>query len=299
MSEKFVPIPTGQIERETTISDESKLLSETSGYDDSSSALNKGFNMAFLPLLVEVVGLNYKALVGRMKKNIIWIGPLFIIWMILWTVPMMKWYTMPPALHKLGSLIIFLTATYNGFIGKAVYLSTISRNFIPWGKDIKSGRGGALAKRLSRGIGIIVKSIQDGKQHALGLLVASAGLGLFASNILTRNNKPDKYLVCLMLALAIIDDLSKGRGNVVLQMITAIIKDFRKLIQSKTVTTLRSGYIAGAGFALGLSLAFIPGQLANSYYSKVGMVMGTIVFVIGIVLMVVFKSTGGNHETTK
>lgn len=296
MSDKVIPKPLGIIERETTIALDEKPKGDLS---ESILTQEKGFTMAFTPLLVEVVGSNYRALIGRMKKNFIWIIPLFIVWMFLWTVPMMKWYTMPVSLHKLGSLLIFLTATYNGFIGKAVFLSTISRTFIPWGRQIKSGQGLQIIKRLQRGITIAVKAIAAGKQHALGLFIASAGLGLFISNILTRNNKIDKYFVCLLFAIAILDDLSKGRGNIVLQMITALIRDIRKVVKSKTVTTLRTGYIAGSGFAVGLALAFIPGQFANSYTSKVGMAMGTVVFVIGIVLMLVFKSTGGGHAKSE
>ena len=299
MSEKIVPVPTGQIERESNSnSDDSEQHVNTLQADDILHS-EKSFNMAFLPLLVDVVGANYRALVGRFRKNFIWVLPLFVVWMFLWTVPMMKWYTMPASLHKLGSLIIFLTATYNGFIGKAVYLTTISRNFIPMGKQVAKGNGMQVLNRLGRGIGIAFKALKDGKEHAIGLFVASAGIGLFISNILTRNNKPDKYLVCLMLALAILDDLSKGRGNVVLQMITALIRDIRKLTKSKSITSIRTGYIAGTGFALGLSLAFIPGQFANSYTSKVGMLMGTVVFVVGVVLIIVFKATGGTHDTTQ
>ena len=295
MSEKIIPIPSGQIERETTIVLEDGDARTDGDLGEEILTQEKDFTLAFMPLLMDVVSSNYRALIGRLKKNFIWLVPLFVVWVFLWTVPMMTWYTMPSGLHKIGYFLIFLTATYNGFIGKAVFLSVISRNFIPMGKQIKKGEGQQVIKRLTKAISITTKALKAGKEHALGLFVTSAGIGLIISNVLTRNNKIDKYFVCLLFAIAILDDLSKGRGNPVLQMITALIRDTRKLVKSKTITTLRTGYIAGTGFALGLSLAFIPGQFANSYTSKVGMVMGAMVTVIGIGLIIAFRPKGDVH----
>jgi len=284
MESKTIPKPLGQTERIFAKSPQDDVLKE-----------NTPFKLAFTPLLMTVIATNYRNLIVRFKRQIHWLVPLIIIWLVLWPVPMFTWYRMPSLFKNIGMFVIFLTATYNGFVGKAVFLTVVSRTLVPWFQKVKKGEGSNILLRLRRVLMLITKILKSKKEFALSLFVMSLGVGLAVSNLLTRNNKIDKYFVCLLLAIGILDDISKGRNNVVLQLFTALVRDSRKLIRSPITTTLRSGYMAAAGFSLGTILAFIPGQFVNSWTSYMGLYFGVVVFVLGIIVYVVLEK--GEHKT--
>jgi hypothetical protein len=269
MDKLTFPVPLGPIEKEK----------EKNNLKEKDIELP---NFSFL--LSSVIKSNYTSLLKHFKKNLYWLIPLFIIWIILWNINDMTLYTIPSFLRKIIMTLIFITGTYNGFLGKAVFLSVINRNIIPMIKSIKNKEFTKLINRYKKVYDIVKKSLKTKEENILGIFVAFMGISLIVSNLLTRNNKFDKYLVCLLLGFSIIDDVSKGKNHMVTKLFLALVKDGKKLIKKDSKTSIRSAYGAATGFASGSILAFIPGLFANSYVSFVGTFLGIVVFFIGVFL---------------
>jgi hypothetical protein len=287
-----IPFPTGAILRGFTGTDGQSSQQAQPGGETSFDAVVLP-NQGFFSLLSAIVLANFKALPQRLKKDIYWLGPLVLMWLILWPLKVMTLLQMPSALHSLVMALIFLTATYNGFVGKAVFITVLSRTIIPAIQQIKAGKSAEIRDRLARTIKLLKGIIAKGKKLSLKLILISGGFGLIASNILTRNNKIDKYLVCLLAALALINDLSKGTGNPVVRLVSTGLRDLPLLAGKSFKVSLQSTYVMIAGFALGLTLAFLPGLMAQSYNSPVGLVTGLIVLAAGLVL----HFTGGKNAS--
>jgi hypothetical protein len=287
-----IPLPTGALELER----EYELESDgTSG--KAETGVQEG--MAEMPrqglwkLLKTIVISNYKSFPKRMLKDIIWVGPLAVVWVLLWTINGMTMYTLPGPVGTLAWVAIFLTATYNGFLGKAAFITVFSRTFIPMIKGIAKGERKAIGARYKKTWNLIFNLIKTGKQNAAKLMLMSAGVGLIASNLLTRNNKIDKYFICLLCATAIFDDLSKGQGSMVVRLTAAALRDVPMILGQAVQINMRTTYLCLTGFAGGLVLAIVPGQFVNSFYSPMGAIFGAIVLVAGIVLHFV----GGKNAT--
>ncbi len=282
-----IPVPTGAILRG---------FSERAGQQAESGQTPAGIDaelptQGFFTLLTGIVLANFKALPQRLKKDIYWLGPLVLLWLILWPIKVMTMLRMPQALNSIVMTLIFLTATYNGFIGKAAFITIMSRTIIPTIKRIKAGELAQIKERYGRTFTLIKNVIKRGRHVAPKIILISGGFGLIASNILTRNNKIDKYLVCLLAAVALVDDLSKGTGSPVVRLVSTGLRDLPLLAGKNLKISMQSTYISIAGFALGLALAFVPGLFAQSYNSPVGFVAGLIILAAGLVL----HFTGGKH----
>jgi hypothetical protein len=287
-----IPLPTGALERETDDQWESE---ETFGKVeiDLQDGMGEMPRHGLWKILKTIVISNYKSFPKRMLKDIIWVGPLAVIWILLWTMGGMGMYTLPGPIRTLAWLGIFLTATYNGFLGKAAFVTVFSRTFIPLMKGIAKGERKTIGARYKKTWKLILNLIQTGKSAALKIMLMSAGVGLIASNLLTRNNKIDKYFICLLCATALFDDLSKGQGSMVVKLTSAALRDLPMLFGKAVQVNMRTTYLTLSGFAAGLVLAIVPGQFVNSFYSPVGAIFGAVVLIAGIVLHFV----GGKDAT--
>ncbi|MDD2534462.1 MAG: hypothetical protein PHC86_07160 [Eubacteriales bacterium] len=273
-SPTFIPLPNGPIVR------------EVAGLD-SAPDISSGPN--FFNQILRIVGDAVKVLPNRLKRDAIWLAPLAVLWIALWTINVMALMKLPQALAGIVHLVIFLTATYNGFLGKAVFVTVLSRTVVPFIKSLKKGGLLEKRKRYSRTITIIRQMIKTNQQATLPILIIGAGAALAVSNLLTRNNRIDKYFVCVLAAVALLDDLSHGAGSPVVKLIISGLRDIPRLIGQKSAPTMRVAYLATTGFSIGLLLAFIPGLLNNSYTSPSGIYLGIVVAVVGIVLLIVRK----------
>lgn len=288
----MIPIPTGALEQEKDYEWESE---ETIGKGEAvvQEGMGEMPRQGFWKLLKTIVLSNYKSFPKRILKDAIWVGPLAVVWILLWTINGMTMYTLPGFVGTLAWVGIFLTATYNGFLGKAAFITVFSRTFIPLIKGIARGEKHTIGARYKKTWKLIMNLIKTGKTAALKVMLMSAGVGLIASNLLTRNNKIDKYFICLLCATAIFDDLSKGQGSMVVRLTSAALRDIPMMVGQAVQVNMRTTYLCLTGFAAGLVLAIVPGQFVNSFYSPMGAIFGAIVLIAGVVLHFV----GGKNAT--
>jgi hypothetical protein len=237
---------------------------------------------SFMGMLKSIIRSNYKGLPKRLLKEIYWLGPLVIIWMGLWTMSPMTLMALPGPLKPLAWFFIFLTATYNGFIGKAAFITVMSRTFIPLIKRIKAGEMNEIKAKYGQTAAMIRTILFKSKRYTLKIFLISAGLGLIASNILTRNNKIDKYLICVLCAVALFDDLSKGKGSPIVRLVSTGLRDLPILAGKKLKVSMQSTYLTVACFAIGLVLAIVPGQFVNTFVSPLGAIFGAVLMIAGI-----------------
>lgn len=279
-----IPIPSGPIlvDREIDI-EQGEKTPETTEIPEVESEGNLP-KSSFFTLLISIVKANYKALPKRIMKEAIWLGPLALIWIFVWSINAMTLYRLPGPVRSLTMVVIFLTATYNGFLGKAAFITVMSRTFIPLVKRIRKGEMPAIKEKYIHTLGLLRGIISKNKRYTVKIYLISVGFGLIASNMLTRNNKIDKYLICVLCGVALFDDLSKGKGSPVIRLISAGLRDLPLMIGKRLKGTTQSTWLAVSGFAVGLILSIIPGQFANSFYSPVGYFSGTVLVIAGIVL---------------
>lgn len=235
-----------------------------------------------ISVIKEILLTNYRALPKRLLQDAVWLAPLSALWLILWTIPNQTLNRLGP-LGSLASLMIFLTATYNGIFGKAAFVTVISRTILPLIKKKNPERTAHFAK-YGKTLQLIQSMVRKGKTEAMKLILMSGGLGLIASNILTRNNKIDKYFVCLLCSYALFDDMAKGPSNPVIRLVSAGLSSLPMQLGQRLNGNLQTAYIAITGFAIGLTLAFVPGLVAQTFVSPVGIIFGLIVLAIGYFL---------------
>ena len=235
-----------------------------------------------LSIAKEILLQNYRSLPKRLLRDAIWLAPLSALWLVLWTIPNVTLNRLGP-LGSLASLFIFLTATYNGIFGKAAFVTVISRTILPFIKKSPSERTAHFAK-YSKTVQLIQNILRKGQMEATKLLLMSGGLGLIISNILTRNNKIDKYFVCLLCSYALFDDMAKGPSNPVIRLVAAGIRSLPISLGQRTNGNLQNAYEAITGFAIGLTFAFVPGLVAQTFVSPMGMIFGLVVVAIGYFL---------------
>jgi hypothetical protein len=278
-----IPLPVGTLDIERDFEWEKE---ETSGNQGKGplDILGEMPRQGFLKLLKTVIINNYKTFPKRILKDAIWVLPLAAVWIFLWTINGMTMYTLPGPIRFLAWVGIFLTATYNGFLGKAAFVTVISRTFIPLIKGIAKGERKTIGERYKRTWKLILKLIQTGKTASVKIILLSGGFGLIASNLLTRNNKIDKYFICLLCATALFDDLSKGQGSMVVKLTSAALRDIPMLVGKAIDVNMRTTYLTLSGFAAGLVLAIVPGQFVNSFVSPMGTIFGAVLIVAGAAL---------------
>lgn len=275
-----IPIPVGSVE----------FVSDTEVELDASEIPQKRTmpdgipKQSFFAVLKSLIVTNLRMLPRRLTKDVVWLGPLVVLWVLLWSIPAMTLLTMPKFLSSLASGIIFLTATYNGFLGKAAFITVLSRTLIPIFQKSRSGGLTEFFARYRKTAKLISGLVTKGKVSALKMLLFSGGTGLVISNLLTRNNKIDKYLVCLLCAFALFDDLAKGPSNPVIRLVASGLRDLPALAGLHLKVNLQTAYLAITGFAFGLALAFVPGLFSQTFVSPIGAIFGAVV--IGISLAI-------------
>ena len=173
----------------------------------------------------------------------------------------MRYPAMAPMIMFLGKIslfVVFLTATYNNFVAKAVYAALIVRVGLPLYGRVKSQ---GLAKVIAdfKGIGPGLRTNWAAAEGtAIGLFIAFAGVAAFVSNFLTRNNKIDKIAVSLALAMALMKALSDGPKSLPFIAGRVMMKDFFVLLLKPSPVRNHHIYVAVSGLALGfLCLAVV------------------------------------------
>ncbi len=277
-----IPLPMGPIMREEI--DPSRIGNSQNALPaiDLSDQMANGQHV--FGLLAKIVSGAIKALPGRLKRDAVWLIPLAVIWLVIWPMKVMFLMKLPGFIASLIHIIIFLTATYNGFLGKAVFITVLSRSLVPLIKNSKKSGLKTTLTRYQQTTNIIKKAVHQNPVTALKTVLFSAGLALAVSVSLTRNNRIDKYFVCVRAAWALFDDLSRGRKNPVVILVLAALRDLPRLFLKKSNPTMRLAYLTITGFSSGLLLAFIPGMMNNSYTSLSGVYAGLVLIIAGLIL---------------
>jgi hypothetical protein len=230
-------------------------------------------------MLSGIVQRNLRNLPRFLISNGLWIAALSALWL---------WLHTQRFLPAIGGLLVFLTAAYNNWIAKALYINIVHSVIIP----MVRGRGDKepLSERYARTQAAVMKAFGLLGKSAPQVFLLYMGIGLVISNVLTRNNKSDKYLICLMFAFAIFDALSRGARHPWIQLFQAGYKD-----ATGQSPTLDLTYAAMGSFAVGLVLSFIPGLMSNNFWDYKGYILGAIVIGLSLAAGAVGQKAGGKN----
>lgn len=217
-------------------------------------------------LLKGLVSRNVRHLPRFILKNGLWIAALSALWVLLHSYPTHR-------LPGIGSLLVFITAAYNNFVAKALYIGVVNTAVLPAIKKVREDGAKELAERYSRTARATLRAFALlGPLGAVRTLLLYGGIGLVLSNALTRNNATDKYLICILTAYWLFDAMSQGMGNMVIRVFRAGYRDLFR--QGATLETV---YAALASTSVGLLLGFVPGNIGSrSYWDYKGYLIGAL-----------------------
>ena len=282
------PIPTGAIDRLGTVS---AVIGGRSAPTEGPS------DKSFLSLLMGIVVKNIRNAPNLVATHVKWLLPMIFIWMILGTA--IRLYLLPSFIESTLVTIIFLTATYNNFIGKALYAEFIGREVLPFIKKIRAVGARKTLKeytdKYTRTAGIIIKSFREKGQTATYMMLGYGGAGLIFANLLTRNNKSLTYFVCVTTALGIYTSLSRGLGDNLVRLFIALLRDITGLFKKdQRGLSTASIYVAMSSFALGLVLDILFWfiRFSDSYTDPTGYIIGGALVILSIVLLIVNANKG-------
>lgn len=240
----------------------------------------KETNDDFVKLLKSIIYTNVKNIPNFISQNMLWLLPLVIAWTSLESISDFRIMTLPKPISTLVKTLIFITSTYNNFLAKGLYLIAINRSIIPTIKSIKSEGISSVYTRYLKTIGLIKESYVSLKEKSLSVILKSIGFSFIISNLLTRNNKIDKYFISLLTAFTLLNSLYRGYGDVFVRLFRAFLKKLNKN------TSIGHNYIflsigsMSLGFVSSILFTFI--RFTNSYYDYTGYVIGGILLLAGI-----------------
>lgn len=279
LKRRIPPIPTGKIDKSGT------QTQITAGLSD----IAKGTADSFVSIAKDLVIKNVKNAPTLALQNVTWLAPLVLIWLFLGTAN--RLYLLPGFLSGILSAVIFLTATYNNFVGKALYAGFIGREVVPFIKKGKASGFGATYKeyisKYTKVAGTILKAFKEKGTNGYLMLAGYGGAGFIVSNFLSRNNKSFTYLVCLLTALGIFSSLSRGLNDNVVKLVTALWSDIVSLIKKeKRGASVSSIYVAMSSFAAGLALSVVFWfiRVSNAYTDPTGYIFGSLLIVVSVII---------------
>lgn len=271
MRKLIPPIPTGKAEKDEPEVDQTRK-------SDVSTDIQ---SEPFFGLFFGMIKTNLLNIPRLLKNNWKWILPLVAVWFILSVIPT---YKVPYSIRKIYLFIIFLTASYNNFVAKAIYAGFIYGTGIPLFKEFKKNGISPIIDKYKRTYGVIKQIFMRIGAKAMPIFVIGVGIGLFVSNFLTRNNKMDKYLVCFLTGFIFFKALSQGYGSIQARLFRAFFSDIFKLFRAKSPFNKEFIYVLFSG----LSVGFIGSVVSYLAYSKLGdnagYTIGGIIAFIGIIL---------------
>ena len=180
--------------------------------------------------------------------------------------------------------LVFLTATYNNFVAKAIYIGFIYGSAIPIYKDIRREGAAPTINRYGKTLKVILNSFKRMGTKAMPVFVFAAGIGLCASNYLSRNNKMDKYLICLITGFIFFKAMSKGTKSIQLRLFKALAADIFKLFNKKNLVDNNFVYVFFAGLSAGFAGSFISYMMYKALGDKGGYILGAVAMAAGIAL---------------
>lgn len=193
-------------------------------------------------------------------------------------------------ISKFILLIIFITASYNNFVAKAVYAAILIRVGLPLIGRIRS-QGFTNVINEFKNIGPdLKKNWALAENTALSLLIGFLGMGAFVSNYLTRNNRIDKIAVTLALAIALMKALSDSPKSLPFMVSRVVMKDFFVMLLKPSPVRNHHIYVAVSGLNLGFLCSLPFAYLSSHTSDNIGYIVGVIAFIAGVGLFFVKKS---------
>lgn len=250
----------------------------------------KETNDDFVKLLKSIIYTNVKNIPNFISENMLWLLPLLIAWTFLESISNFRIMTLPKPISTLVKTLIFITSTYNNFLAKGLYLIAINRSIIPTIKSIKSEGISSIYTRYLKTIGLIKESYISLKDKSLSVILASVGFSFIVSNILTRNNKIDKYFISLLTAFTLLNSLYRGYGDVFVRLFRAFLRKLSKNTSIGHHFIFLSIGSMSLGFVSSIIFTFI--RFTNSYYDYTGYVIGSVLFAVGIFMNLRGKKLG-------
>lgn len=179
-------------------------------------------------------------------------------------------------------IFVFLTASYNSIIPRSIFWIII----FTIGKELLMRIRTEGFRQLLRNYKIIPNTLLEAKR-SLGILsyyimFFSLGLGFIMGNFLTRNNRLDKAMVTYVLAIALINSLSKGNKTLLFTALRLFYKDCTSFIKNIKPLTYNQAYFAVTSFTLGLLLNSIFGIIKLDLG---GYILGSLLSITGLTLI--------------
>lgn|GEM_PF-1200967 len=249
----------------------------------------------FLRTLLAMAKDNITGLPRQAAAKAVWLVPVALSWVVIASTPGHVLYNMPAVLASLVSLVGWLTATYNGVIGKAIYAIALGNTVVPLVKQLREqGVGAAISDRTgkyTRALGLVKQAYANLGDGAIRILLASGGLGLMLANVINRNNSPDKYLASLLAGLMLYTAMTEGLRNPIVRLFRAGWRDLRKLTGQGSgggaaAPGVNQVYAAMAAMAGGLagSLIICYVKFTREYYDYTGYIIGGVMIAASLVL---------------
>ena len=282
--QKLIPKPTGKVERDEPDKDEIQDVGVSTELSSES----------FLRLFFGMIKTNLLHIPRFLKENWIWLLSLAAVWYILWIIPT---YKVPYSIRKFYLFIIFLTATYNNFVGKAIFAGFIYGTGIPLFREFKKNGMTPTIDRYKRTLGVIVQTFKKIGTKAMPIFTFGFGVGLFVSNFLSRNNKIDKYLVCFLSGFILFKALSQGFGSIQVRLFRAFFSDFFKLFRMKSPVNKEFIYVLFSGLSAGFVGSFISYLAYNKLGDNTGYILGGLIAFIGIALSLFIGEKNAKKES--
>jgi hypothetical protein len=258
----------------------------------------------FFKVLVKIITDNLKNAVNLIKQHYMWLVPLAALWIWLGSIPMISTLMNSPIIK----FAIFITATWNTWIGKAFFAGFIGREIVPFIREVKkSGFMNAVkarVSRLTRTYTVAVKAFVKKGKDAFIILLCFGGAGMMLANAISRNNHIDKYLVVFLTALGLSFALSRGLNEPIIQLVRAGWRDIMHLFKKdNSKLTVANLFIAMASFALGmvLSIVFAFVRFSNNFIDFTGYIVGGVLIVAGLAwyFIMYFMGAKKNKQQTQ
>jgi len=218
-----------------------------------------------------------------------WVIPVVLmVWTVLGSFNAYKLMSSMPALYPLWAFLekivlflVFLTASYNNFIGKAVYGTLVVRVIIPFVRRIRRqgfGKVSADFKSLIPGFKTNCAAVGS---RSLGLVLFFGGCGAFLSNYLTRNNAADKMAVSLAIAFALMKALNDGKYSLPFVTSRVVMKDLFVATGRPSPVRNHHIYVAIGGLALGFLSSLLLAILRKPMGENIGYMLGAAAMAAG------------------
>ena len=240
----------------------------------------------FFKVLLQIITDNLKNAVNLIKQHYMWLVPLAVLWVWLESIPMISGLMSNPIIK----FAIFITATWNTWIGKAFFAGFIGREIVPFIREVKKSgfmkavkaRAGRLTRTYTVAINAFVKKGKD----AFIIMLCFGGAGMMLANAISRNNHIDKYMVVFLTALGLSFALSRGLNEPIIKLVRAGWRDVLHLFKKdNSKLTVANLFIAMASFALGmiLSIIFAFVRFSNNFIDFTGYIVGGVLIAAGLV----------------